>query len=766
MTDAVTAPDTAAWPLVVVTLVAALALAAVVVLLVRSRREAARTAAIESRLRAVRRRDDALEELTGTGALVQSVDGRVHDLTDGARRVLGLADAADPRGRAISDLPVVFLDDAGRSLTPASVLGHRASAAAGRATEPVVVGVQGAPGPDGRPRRLRVRSAVLPATDADDALVVTALVDLAAGTSASAAAAVRAVLRSAPVPMALTDLDGRVVDATGAFAEALGSRPGDVVGRVLPGVGETGADGAGTGGRGTDGLGADGVGADGAGAAGAGADGWRDAVAALVAGGRHRFSLERRVPRAEARHAWVALDVALVRHPSGQPEGLLVTARDVSEYRERSEAMTHRAMHDPLTGLANRALLQEVLRTVLDRAGAEGTVAVLACDLDEFKPINDRYGHAAGDEVLVHVAGVLRAAAGGAGTVARLGGDEFVVVLPAVRGPQAVLEAAGAVHAGLREPVRLHGHPVTVRASVGVAIASADLVARGAPGLLAAADAALYRAKAAGRSRTEVYDPSMQDAGAPVAPSDELADAMARGELVLHLEPLVDLADGAVVGHEAVVRWQHPTRGLLLPPAFRPAAEAAGLTGALTRHVLGLAAASLRDAARTGGTAPAAVGTRLAVTVPASVLGDGAVVESLVADLPPAGPAGGPLVVLLTEASTPDGAGRVRRDLEVLRAAGVAVVLDGFGVGSSLTAVRDLPLDGVRLDPSFTAGLADDPAAARVTRAVGVLAAELGLATIAAGVRTEEQATVLRDGGWRYAQGWLFGVAYPAHAPG
>ena len=169
--------------------------------------------------------------------------------------------------------------------------------------------------------------------------------------------------------------------------------------------------------------------------------------------------------------------------------------RDSTESRLQAEMLTHRAMHDPLTGLANRTLLQEVLQSVLEQPGVVDRVAVLACDLDGFKEINDRYGHAAGDEVLVHVAGVLRAATARRGTVARLGGDEFVVVVQDLDGPRAVFEVAAAIHAGLQEPVRVGRRRLNVAASIGIALADPESIEGGAPGLLAAADAALYRAK-------------------------------------------------------------------------------------------------------------------------------------------------------------------------------------------------------------------------------------------------------------------------------
>ena len=240
--------------------------------------------------------------------------------------------------------------------------------------------------------------------------------------------------------------------------------------------------------------------------------------------------------------------------------------------------LTHRAMHDPLTGLANRTLLQEVLQSVLEQPDVVDRVAVLACDLDGFKEINDRYGHAAGDEVLVHVAGVLRAATARRGTVARLGGDEFVVVVQDLDGPRAVFDVAQAIHAGLRETVRVGRRRLNVAASIGIALADPETAAGERPALLAAADAALYRAKASGRSRTEVFEPSMT-VGSASDLQRELAVALAEDQLVVHYQPIVDLADARVVGYEALVRWEHPYRGLLLPGSFLAAHPGSGHGG-------------------------------------------------------------------------------------------------------------------------------------------------------------------------------------------
>jgi len=401
-------------------------------------------------------------------------------------------------------------------------------------------------------------------------------------------------------------------------------------------------------------------------------------------------------------------------------------------------------------------LLQEVLQAVLEQPEAAERVAVLACDLDGFKAINDRYGHAAGDEVLVHVAGVLRAAAARRGSVARLGGDEFVVVVQDDDAAKAVFEVASAVHAALREPVRIDRRRLTVAASIGIATADPETIEGGAPALLAAADAALYRAKAAGKSRTEVYDPSMAVASS-TGVLRELALAIAEDQFVVHYQPIVDLADSRVVGYEALLRWQHPRRGLLLPGAFLPYAQEAGILHGLSSLVVDQVVGLL---ARTG-----ADGRWASLNVSAEQLGDGTFATSLLSEMSRHRIAPGRLVVELTEASLVVSGTRIRHELTQLSAAGVPVLLDDFGTGASpLSYLRDLPVAGVKLDMSFTAGIPSDPTAGRVARALGALARELAMVTIAEGIEYEAQAQFLHANGWKYGQGWLYGSAQPAPA--
>jgi EAL domain-containing protein (putative c-di-GMP-specific phosphodiesterase class I) len=268
----------------------------------------------------------------------------------------------------------------------------------------------------------------------------------------------------------------------------------------------------------------------------------------------------------------------------------------------------------------------------------------------------------------------------------------------------------------------------------------------------------MYQAKGAGKSRTELFVPSMRTSddthGALTA---ELARAVEAGDLVLHYQPILELESRTVVGYEALVRWQHPTRGILLPGYFLPAIDDRTLSIALGGLLVDQVAqflASNRDAP-----------IWVSLNVSADQLGDSAFADRVLASIARHHLSPQRIVVELTETSLVSPNTRIRHELTELRNAGVPILLDDFGTGvSPLSYLRDLPVSGVKLDMSFTAGIPEDPAGARVSRALGALARELGLATIAEGIETESQAEFLVSCGWRYGQGWLFGVAQPGHA--
>lgn len=716
-----------------IAVIALLSLGGVLVLISRNRRHSRQLRELRGRAARLYRWYEALKVAGRDGVLLQTLGGEILDLNASAGGMLGV-DPVTAIGRHVNDLHLAVVDEHGLSMVPAGVFGYRQSnGQLGRAVEPIVVGVGRAGHAGATIRPVQVSSTLVPNGDGEAVAVLAILTDVSVREEAKAALErsemqFRVAMENAPIGMALVDLSWRLVEVNLAFAELLGTTVDALRGYELLALShpeERAAE--------------------------------RAEVQRLLAGQKHRFSQEKRYLRADGHEVWAVLDVALIRTADGTPDHFVVQVRDSTESRLQAEMLTHRAMHDPLTGLANRTLLQEVLQSVIEQPGLSSQLAVLACDLDGFKAINDRLGHATGDEVLVHVAGVLRAATAGRGTVARLGGDEFVVVLHDPAGARAVVEVAAAIHAGLREPVRIQRKRVAVHASIGIALADADTLSGGAPTLLAAADAALYRAKGAGRGRTEVYDPSMAATGVATSIHAELAEAITGGQLSLHYQPIVALSDERVMGHEALVRWEHPTRGMLLPDQFLGVAEEAGLSVQLGAWVVTEAVSFLarcEDRSRW-----------LSINASADQLGDGEFVARVLFEIGRARLSPGRLVVELTEASLVDSGTRVRHELTQLRAAGVPILLDDFGTGlSPLSYLRELPVNGVKLDKSFTSGIPEDPAAAKVARALGSLARDLTMITIAEGIENVEQGDYLYANGWRYGQGWLFGGGRPEKA--
>lgn len=669
------------------------------------------------------RRTAGILAVSRDGMLVHAPDGRVLELNEAAAQVLDRP-ASQLLGAHVHELPVTWITEENLAVAPASVFAPRGPGLPGDPA-PFVVGA--VPSTGAAVRWVQTTTRAVPGADGAHELVTT-LADVTGPRQIRAALArsetqFRLAMENAPIGMVLTDRQWRLVEVNAAFAQMLGVAPESLLGRDLSTLSHPGDRAA-----------------------------ERAHVQQVLAGVGSRFTLEKRYLRADGQTIWAVLDAVLVRSPSGEPDQFVAQVRDATEARLQSEMLAHRALHDPLTGLGNRAAMQEELTEALSVPDAADRVAVIVVDLDEFKEINDRYGHAAGDDVLVHVGGVLRAACGGRGTAFRLGGDEFVVVVRDHQAGPAAFEIATSVHRGLANPVRTQQRRFPVRASLGVAVVDDALLASGMTGVLAAGDAALYVAKGAGRSRTEVYTPDMDVPElSRHGMQHDLARALEQHELVLHFQPVVDLATRAVVGHEALVRWEHPERGLLLPGSFLEVASEAGLAVPLGLEVVRLAVAHLVR------TAPS--GRWVSINVAADQLGDGELVAAIRAAGEHHGLAPGRIMVEMTETSL-DPSPRVRQDLVDLHAAGVPVLIDAFGTGvPPLPYLRDLPLAGIKLDMSFTAGIPEDPAASRVSRGLGAMTREMGLMSVAEGVETSEQATFLRDGGWQFGQGWLFGVA-------
>lgn len=441
-------------------------------------------------------------------------------------------------------------------------------------------------------------------------------------------------------------------------------------------------------------------------------------------------------------------------------KGLVVTAYDMTPLREVQDSLQFLATHDPLTRLANRNLLVEQLDRALDRATHRGPVTVFFIDLDRFKPVNDLFGHESGDRLLVEVARRLEGVARSDDTVARLGGDEFVVVAEQVGSLADARAVARRIENELGEPVDLGAGTTQVFASVGFARSDGESTAES---LLADADGAMYLVKAERRGdiRRTVVRVSERRAVA-----EALVVALREGQLRVHYQPVVELGSDRLLGFEALVRWQHPERGLLHPADFIAVAEEAGLDLPLGRAVLDAACAQLREWRSAGADEALGISVNMSATQLADPEFPEVVRECLRRnDLPPAR-----ICLEITERDALERATRgtqrpTNMSLAALRDVGVQLAIDDFGTGySSLTHLRRFPVDVLKIDRSFVSGLALNRNDASIVRAVVGLARAMEMTAIAEGIEQPEQARLLVEMGCDRGQGYLYGRPRPAEA--
>jgi diguanylate cyclase (GGDEF)-like protein len=426
--------------------------------------------------------------------------------------------------------------------------------------------------------------------------------------------------------------------------------------------------------------------------------------------------------------------------------------------RERAERrLTHQALHDDLTGLPNRARLLEVLTDAIAayRMDPRQRFAVLFLDLDRFKVVNDSVGHLAGDELLKHAARRISAAVRPRDVVARLGGDEFAVLVAGLRDDAEAREIAGRVLEALAEPVVVAGRELVASASIGIAMCHPGY--RQPQDLLRDADAAMYRAKGAGRGCFDLFDEALRERALRQLDLEaELRQGLASDAFSPHFQPIVRLIDGAVVGFEALLRWDHPRDGLLSPGDFLEVAEESGLIEPIDWLLFEQALATRPP------------GGYVCINVSPRHFHKPGLAERLLALRDRLGLGPGELRVEITEGALLDDAAGVRDTLDRLRAAGVLAQLDDFGTGySSLGYLRRFPIGSLKIDRSFVAAL-DAPEAAHegeaLVRAILALSASLGLDVVAEGVETVAQRDRLIALGCRYAQGYLFSRPRPAGA--
>jgi diguanylate cyclase (GGDEF)-like protein/PAS domain S-box-containing protein len=465
---------------------------------------------------------------------------------------------------------------------------------------------------------------------------------------------------------------------------------------------------------------------------------------------------------------WMLCRGLAVRDNSGTVVRIAGSQADITNRRMAEEQLRHDATHDVLTGLSNRAVLTENLRRCINRARRDKSLfAVLFLDLDRFKIVNDSLGHGVGDALLIGIANRLGTCVRGMDTLARmdpnqlvrLGGDEFVVLLETISSPQDAVRVAQRIQKSFADPFNLEGHEVFSSASIGIAIGDSSY--ENAEDILRDADTALYESKAAGKGCFHIFHSAMHTTAlSRLKVESELHRALERNEFVLHYQPLLSLKTGEVCEVEALVRWQHPERGLLGPGEFIPVAEETGAIVQLGRWVLTEAVAQLK---RWETQFPFMKSIDLAVNVSGKQFSEAQIVKDVKDVLEESGLQPDRLHLEITEGSSIEGAADITQTLSLLRDLGVKLHLDDFGTGySSLSYLHRMPVNALKIDRSFVGSMATDMFSHSIVQAIVTLARTLKLRVIAEGVETKSQLEQLMASGCDSAQGYFFSKPVPA----
>jgi diguanylate cyclase (GGDEF)-like protein/PAS domain S-box-containing protein len=489
-----------------------------------------------------------------------------------------------------------------------------------------------------------------------------------------------------------------------------------------------------------------------------------EALRELVEGERYGYRTEKRYIHSAGHPVWISLNVSPIYDGEGPPSYLIAQVEDISDRKESEERLTRQALHDSLTGLPNRTLFSDRVRMASSRRAVRG-FAIVYLDLDGFKLVNDTLGHAAGDQVLVEVARRLEPLLRVGDTLARLGGDEYALLCEEV-GDEEVRAIADRVIDAMAEPIEVQGRAITQAASIGIALFAADGTPTDPDKMLGEADLAMYRAKAAGKSRYALFESWMRQGDTDRTGLErELRAALERDEITVHYQPEVDLHSGEITGAEALVRWEHPSRGLLEPAQFLFVAESSDLISEIDDFVLREACF---EAARWREELPD--GERLTVSVNVSErrLADPGLSGKIAQSIADARLPASSLCLEIAERAVMDRRAAALSAIPHLEQLGIRLLIDDFGIAiSSFGSLKRLPrLNAIKIDASFIAGLGRSREDSAGVAAIVGLAHGLGLTAMAEGLEREEQLRELQALHCDRGQGYYLARPQPPAALG
>ncbi len=467
------------------------------------------------------------------------------------------------------------------------------------------------------------------------------------------------------------------------------------------------------------------------------------------------FQIEKRYLTKNGKIVFAVLGVALIRDSQGEPLHFITQVVDITERKRTEEQLVHDALHDALTGLPNRTLFMERVEHALKHAKRhkDYLFAVLFIDLDRFKIVNDSLGHSVGDRLLIAIARLLERCLRTNDTVARLGGDEFTVFLDNIQDITDATRIAERLQAELMSPFNLEGHTVFTNASIGIVLGSSGY--QQGSELLRDADIAMYRAKELGKARYAIFDPLMHAQTLKLLQlENELRRAIERQEFLVYYQPIISLVTGRLTGFEALVRWQNPEQGLILPAEFIPIAEDTGLIVPLGEWVLRSACRQLRAWQLKF---PAAAPLNMSVNIASKQIRESNFSEKLDQILAETALDGSFLKLEITESMLAADAQATINMLNQIRARKIQLSMDDFGKGySSLSYLHRFPINTLKIDRSFVSQMNSDPENFEIVRTIITLAHTLRMDVIAEGVETAEQFTQLRTLKCEQAQGYFF----------